>query len=143
MKERTFFARICLFGTAAAMLSSCTFRPAILSARSHSSADNEIIEIQLRSDDARTLKDRQIYFSLVVIECDGGKTRFPMEPYISGQRATEFKFPIAEKDVVVTGSMPEKNYALYHRPCALIEGSGYSLSRVASPPIPVVKSRAY
>jgi len=141
MNERIFLARICLCA-AGALLSACTFRPNILSARSYSSGDNEIIEIRLRSDDVRTLKNRQIYFSLVIIDCGGGKNRFPMEPYISGQRATEFKFPIAETNVIVTGSMPVKNYALYHRPCALIEGSGYSLNRTASPPIPVVKSRA-
>jgi hypothetical protein len=137
------FAKICLLSTATAVLFACTFRPIILSARSYSSADNEVIEIRLRSDDARTLKNRQIYFSLVVIDCGGGKVRFPMEPYIAGQRATEFKFPMTETDVVVTGSMPVKNYALFHGPCALIEGSGYSLSRTASPQVPVVESRAY
>ena len=129
-----------VFSVSAALLSACTFRPSILSARSYSSGGNEFIEVRLRSEDALTLKHRQIYFSLVVVDCDGGNDRFPMEPYISGQRATEFKFPVADTAVIVRGSMPAGIYTLYHKPCVLIQGGGYLLSRAESSSIPVIKS---
>lgn len=130
-----------LLGVAASTLIGCTLHPDILSAHAYRVDGNEFIELSLQSRDAYAIKNRQLYFSIVVIECGGGQSRFPMEPYIAGQRAAEFKFPTTGQDVKITGSMPATIFQKYSRPCVLLEGGGYLSGNLISVPVPIAGSK--
>lgn len=139
MKARISIFKIGLAGVVTSALLGCTFRPTIFSAHSYRVVNNEIIEVHLNSREANVLKTRQMYFSLVIIDCDGKKSRFPMEPYIAGQKASEFDFPIISQDVKITGSMPESIFSQYQKPCVMLEGSSYFSGGIASAPIVIMK----
>ena len=139
MKAKMSVFKISLTVVVTFALLGCTFRPTIFSAHSYRVANNEIIEVHLNSREASVLKARQMYFSLVIIDCEGKKSRFPMEPYIAGQKASEFNFPIISQDVKITGSVPDSIFSQYRKPCVMLEGSSYFSGGMASAPIVIMK----
>lgn len=89
-------ARCTLLGVSAAFsLTGCVLRPHLVSAQVESgSGSHQVIRVALSKDDAQSIKDREIYFSIVVADCNNLANRFPIEAYISQEPASEFNFPI-------------------------------------------------
>jgi len=95
--------------------------------------------VTLRSADAKSIKHRQLYFSLVVVNCTGGIDRYPAEPQIGGQRIPEFRFPTDGDTVQVVGRIPVKIFGRYPEPCVLLEGGGYFTGTIKSSVAPIVR----
>jgi hypothetical protein len=128
---------IVLLSAAASSLSGCGLRPRILSAHASTAGGNQKIEVKIPSSDATIIKSRQLYFSLVVANCDDEKGRFPMEAYIGDQRAAEFKFSVSPGDVTISGMMPASIYRKYDHPCATLGGAGYFTGQLKSASVPI------
>lgn len=126
---------------AAFLLSGCAFHPDIVSARAHRIGSDEIVEISLHARDAAKIEKNQIYFSMVVMECDGGKSRFPAEPYASGQRASDFNFATTNSYVKFTGSMPAIIFMKYSNPCVQLEGGSYFFYKLIPTPIKILETK--
>jgi hypothetical protein len=121
-----------------AVLSGCTFKPELLRAESTISGSEVVVTASLRSSDARTIKTRQLYFSLVTYECQGDPEGFPAAPYIQGERASTFKFPITGEAVEIVGRVPMAFFSEIKEPCLLLQGGGYFTGKILSAPAPIV-----
>src|SRR3546814_8184394 len=97
------FVLIALLGVA-----GCTLRPSLVAAHVKSVDEVEIVEVIIRADDAKAIRDREMYFSIVVVDCEDNQNRFPVEPYIAEQLAADFDFPVASESITVRGSMPRQ-----------------------------------
>jgi len=139
MNANIVITRICLLDILLSLLLGCTFRPNIMSAHAYRDDDKEVISLGLNSLEASTIKSKQMYFSAVVVDCEGSRHRYPMEPYIAGQRVSEFRFPITSPIVIITGSMPVSIFDRYQRPCVLLEGGSYFFGKIMSAPISITK----
>jgi len=128
-----------LIATGVLSLGGCQFRPDVLSASSHSEAQEEIVRVTLRSVDARSIKSRQLYFSLVIVNCTGEVGRYPAEPTIEGHPVPNFSFPTDGDTVEVVGRVPARIYANYPQPCVLLEGGGYLTGTIKSSTTPIVR----
>lgn len=129
-----------LVGIAVVLLAACVIRPNLIGAHVKKGADNtEIIEIVLPADNAKTIKDREIYFSIVIVDCKNYENRFPIEPYIAGKLASNFDFPIAGEFVTAQGSMPEQVLIGFPTPCVALQGGSYIFGKLDSTPVPLVR----
>jgi hypothetical protein len=133
------FVRACLLAIAASALVGCQLRPSVLSAHSQRVGDEEIVQVSLRSLDAKKIRDRQMYFSLVVANCQGETDGYPMEPYIDGQRVSDFKFATPGESVRIVGRIPTRIFETYEHPCAFLRGGAYFTGTVESAPIPITR----
>jgi hypothetical protein len=123
--------RICL--VLIFMTSACTFRPNIISATANTtSASDTTIHVLLRKRDASIIKRRQLYFSIVAVNCKDGTGRFPVDPYIAGQSTSEFEFPLSADPIRISGSIPLKIWSDYRQPCVFLEGGGYFTGKIKS-----------
>jgi hypothetical protein len=130
----------CLIGGAVLALAGCTFRPMILGAESTRAGEKEVIVVSLRSEDAETIKRRNIYFSVVVYECGGARDGYPARPYIDGVSASSFRFPVAGERTLVTSRVPRRIYDSYQNPCIFLRGGSYLMGEIESASAPVVPS---
>ena len=133
-------AKVCLLLGVATALSGCQFRPDILSAYSRRADGEEIVEVMLRAADAKKIKDRELYFSVVVVNCTGEPDPYPAESFIGGERAARFGFETTGNTTVITGRVPGKIFDAYQRPCVFLEGGGYLTGTIKSTVIPVAKT---
>lgn len=124
-------------GLAASVLIGCEFRPQVMSADARRVGDTELVKVDIRAQDAAEIKRRQFYFYLVVVNCEGEEAPFAMDPYIAGQRAAEFQFPVTGESTEVTGSMPVQIFEKYALPCVRFEGGGYLTGTLRSDPVPI------
>ncbi|GAB3101303.1 hypothetical protein [Lysobacter terrae] len=122
---------------AACALTGCELRPHVTSAAARRTGDAELVQVEIPMRDAARIKRRQLYFSIVVINCEGTKKRFAMDPYIDGQRAVEFGFATTGDVAKIAGTMPAHIFDRYVRPCAVLEGGGYFTGRLRSDPVPI------
>jgi hypothetical protein len=129
--------RACVLAIAASVLLGCQLRPSIFSAHSQRVGDEEIVQLSISSLDAKRIRNRELYFSVVVASCQEESEGYPMEPYIDGQRASDFKFATAGESVKIVGRIPAKVFDKYRRPCAHLRGGGYLTGTVESAPIPI------
>jgi len=121
-------------------LISCTFRPHVGSAHVKKGTEgNEIVEVVLFAADAKKIKENEIYFSLVVVDCKSDKRRAPTEPYIGGKLASNFDFLISGESVEVEGRLPERVFDEYPTPCVTLQGGNYMFQRINSMPVPIVR----
>jgi hypothetical protein len=100
-----------------------------------------VVEVAIDSADAHFIKKREIYAYIVVKECDGGGVRFPIEPWISGQRISGFVFQIEPGIVNLSGTIPVAVFNSYKHPCATLEGGSYGLGKVTSKAVPIDTQR--
>lgn len=98
---------------------------------------NEIVEVILLVDDAKAIKNREIYFSIVIIDCKNHENRFPIEPYIAGKPASKFDFPITGQFVTAQGVMPERILVDFPKPCAALQGGSYVFGKLDSTIVPL------
>jgi hypothetical protein len=139
----TRLARASLLLSATSALLGCQLRPDILSAHSYRSGNDEIVEVSLQSVDAKKIKNRELYFSVVVVNCTGKLDPFPAESYIDGQRAAEFRFATTGEGVAIVGRVPAKIFNSYQHPCVFLEGGGYLTGTLKSALVPITKRRGY
>jgi hypothetical protein len=103
-------------------------------------SDNEtvIVHVMTAPDVAKYIRERQIYFSIVIDECgtDGVK-RFPTEPFVQSTRASDFHYEIDESGVEFTSGSPKRIIADYKKPCVLLEGGGYTGARLKTNQLPL------
>lgn len=131
----------CLVGGALLALTGCTLRPEILSAESSSVGDEEVVTVFLRSADAERIKNREIYFSVLIVDCAGAPDGFPSEPYTDGERASEFRFSVTGASVAIVTRVPAGIYARYPTPCVFLLGGSYFMGRIESATVPVESAR--
>jgi len=129
-----------LFGTLISSLAGCVVRPTLVSAHVEKGArGTEIVEVAIASADAKRIKDREIYFSIVVVDCKNKENRFPVEPYTAGKLVSTFDFPVVGEFVTFRGSMPERILASFPTPCVALQGGSYFFGRLDSAPVPLVR----
>ena len=121
------------------VLIGCTFRPVPASAYSARVQDEERVTVNLHASDARTIENRQLYFYVIVGDCNDPTKGFPAEPYIDGQRASEFKFSTADSVVAVESRVPARIFNGYRSPCAFLQGGGYFTGKIKSSAIRILK----
>ena len=122
------------------LLAGCQLEPQLLAATSHSEGDEQIVTVTISADDAKSIKTREIDTWLVVGSCAGGQEPFPTDPYVSGRRVSEFRFPISGNTVDLVANVPAKIYTEYPQPCAYLEGGGYLTGKIKSSAIPILGS---
>ncbi len=128
-----------LIAIALVAITGCTLRPSLVAAHVKGVDETEIVEVILRSSDAKAIKDREIYFSIVVVDCENHQNRFPIQPYVAEQLASNFDFPVAGEFVTVHGSMPRRVLVDYPMPCIVLQGGSYIFGKLESAPIPLVR----
>jgi hypothetical protein len=128
-----------LAGIAILALTGCTLRPSLVEAHVKGTDEAEIVEVILRSSDAKAIKEREIYFSIVVVDCENHKKRFPIEPYIAGKLASNFEFPVASEFVTAQGSMHRHVLVDFPKPCVVLQGGSYLFGKLESASVPLVR----
>ncbi len=127
-----------LVGVAIFSLVGCTFRPSMISAHIRNGGDEtKIVEVTLTADDAKTIKAREIYFSIVVGDCENSNKHFPITPYIDGKPVSNFNFPVSGKFVTVQGIIPGKYLVDYPDPCVVLLGGSYFFGKINSTQVPL------
>jgi hypothetical protein len=114
------------------LLCACTFRPAPVSAISYRAGDYEVVAVNISSADANTIKKRELYFTVVVTECQDGSERYPAESFIGGQRASDFDFSTSGEIIEIVGRVPARIFESYADPCVFLEGGGYLAGKIKS-----------
>lgn len=120
-------------------LEGCTLRPELVAAYVRGSDEAEMVEVTLRSGDAKAIKDREIYFSIVVVDCENSQKQFPMRPYIAEQLASKFDFSTSGYYVTFHGSMPQRLLVDYKKPCVFLRGGSFIFGEIKSAPIQLVR----
>lgn len=131
--------RYFLIAVAIVAITGCVLRPAIIEANVRASDEMEIVEVIIKSSDARIIKDREIYFSMVVVDCEDDERQFPVQPYITGRPASKFDYPIVSEYVSIQGKIPRRVFADYLNLCIFLRGGGYISGGLESRPIRIVK----
>ena len=140
MSDSKQLTRRVLLVAAAASLAGCVVRPHVAAAHVKKGADDtEVVEVVLAASDAKAIKDREIYFSIVVVDCNHPDNRFPIEPSVGGQLASKFDFPITGDVVTVQGTAPEKVFARFPAPCVALQGGSYLFGKLETAPVPLVR----
>ena len=135
--RRRLLATTIVLGLLLLILDGCHFQPAPVSAYSHSDGAEQIVDVTIRSSDARTIKRRQFYFSLKIVNCAGPAMGYPARPNIGGDTAGGFDFPINGESVLITARVPAKIFAQYAKPCVFLEGGGYLTGTIKSKIVPI------
>jgi len=95
------------------------------------------VEVVVNSQDAAAIRDREIYFSIVVFDCASSQPSFPVQPHVGERLASSFSFPVTDEPTIFRGSMPQRVLANYSSPCVFLRGGSYFLGRIQSNPIPL------
>ncbi|WP_076588658.1 hypothetical protein [Solilutibacter tolerans] len=130
-------ATIALLGALLLLLVRCEFQPIPLSAVSRSEKSEQVIEVTIKSSDARIIKRREFYFSVVIINCSDPVNRYPAHPDIGGDTVGGFNFPIDSESVLITARVPAGIFDQYNDPCVFLEGGGYFSGTIKSKVVPV------
>ena len=119
------------------VVTACTYTADPSSATARVVDGNAVVEVALGQRDVQVIKDRELYFSIVIVECADKFKRFPLQPYLDGKMIEGGNFPRAESTTIY-GTMPERNFQRFRKPCVLLEGGGYFSGRLSSQPVPVM-----
>lgn len=117
----------------------CTLRPDLITAYIKNGGEMETIEVTLRSKDAKAIKDREMYFSIVVFDCDNSQKDYNVWPHVAGRRASKFDFPIEGEYVTFHGVIPKRIVDSYSKPCAFLSGGSYFFGTIESKYIHLVR----
>lgn len=121
----------------ALVLTACTHTADLTSASARIVDANAVVEVALDQRDVQVIKDRELYFSIVVVECADKSKKFPLQPFLDGKRIEGGNFPSAIP-ATVYGTMPVSNFQRYEKPCVFLEGGGYFSGKLSSPLVPVM-----
>ena len=122
---------LCLISTA------CTYTAAPTSTNAYIDGANAVVQITLDQRDVKAIRDREIYFSIVVVECADMSKRTPLRPYLDGKMIEGGNFP-REVPTMVVGTMAASNLQSYEKPCVFLQGGSYYYEKLWSPMAPVV-----
>lgn len=120
-------------------MTGCTLRPDLVAAYLKGEGEAEIVEVMLRSNDAKVIRDREIYFSIVVVDCENSQRQFPIQPYVAERLASNFDFSVAGEFVTFRGSIPQRVLVEYPKPCVFLRGGSYIFGKIESEPISLVR----
>ena len=123
--------------TFALILTACTYTADLTSVGARIVDENAVVEVPLNQRDVQVIKDRELYFSIVVVECADKSKKFPLQPFLEGEMIEGGKFP-SVKPVTVYGTMPVGNFQRYEKPCVYLEGGGYFSGKLSSPLVPIM-----
>ncbi len=126
---------------AALFLAGCQLEPKLLTAQSRAEGSEYVITVTISATAARSIKRRQLYTWLVLVNCSGPLEKFPSEPSIAGQPVPEFQFPITGPTVDLVARVPASIFAQYSEPCAFLEGGGYFTGKIQSSLIPILRDQ--
>lgn len=122
-----------------AAMTGCTLHPDLVAAHVKEGDELGIVEVTVRSSDAKAIKNREIYFSIVVVDCENSQKQFPIQPYVAERLASKFDFPVAGEYVTFHGSVPQRILVDYPRPCVFLRGGSYILGKIESAPVRLVR----
>lgn len=123
---------------AAMLLGACT-KVEVLDARAERKSGNDVaVYVRLPAKALKTIRDRELYFSINLIECRDEPNRYPIEPFVRGVRASTFKFNVREPIDVLYGEVPEDILLEYESPCVKLGGGGYLTGKLSSNSVPLV-----
>lgn len=125
MSNLAYRSKSSVLAIAVLAFTGCTVQPKLIGATIEHSGGTETINVTLRAADARSIKDRELYFYIVVFDCKNPDQGRPIEPYVSGQRASHFKFPIEGEFVTVSGTIPPDVHLDLRTACVCLRGGGY------------------
>lgn len=120
------------------LLAGCSLNPSIVSAHSEKLVGHTSVEVLLRQDDAYAIKERQLYFSIVLVDCANSDNQFPAEAYIQGKRASDFSFSTAETYVGFNAEVPDTIFDQYQNPCVFLRGGSYFRGKIRTDAVPLV-----
>lgn len=123
----------------ALVLTACTHTAKPTSANARIVDTNAVVEVALDQRDVQVIKDRELYFSIVVVECGDGSKKFPLQPFLDGRRVEGGNF-LGAISATVYGTMPISKFQRYEKPCVFLEGGGYFSGKLSSPLIPVTRA---
>jgi hypothetical protein len=135
------FAPIAALVAVILCLTACEFRPALISASAHQEEQDILVQVELRSADVQTIRQRELYARLTVLNCDGSGDAFPMDPPIEGGRIPGASTTSQVGTVQITGRVPVWIYAKYSTPCVFLRGGGYFTGTIKSEMAPVPLKR--
>lgn len=121
---------------AAVTLTGCNYTAALTSVTARIVDANAVIEVPLDQSDVQAIRDRELYFSIVVVECADKSKKFPLQPYLNEKMIEGGNFPSAAP-ATVYGTMPVSNFQRYEKPCVFLEGGGYFTGKISSPLVSV------
>jgi len=122
-----------------ALIAGCELEADISSAKSRVDGSEEVISVLVSEKDAKSIKARQIYFSLVAVECSTGANEYPMLPNADGRGLRRFDFDVPKNGLEVYGKMPSDIFQKYSSVCVSLRGGGYLSGKISSPLIPVIR----
>ena len=126
--------------SALVILSGCTFRPNIISATvTQTSRTDATVLVKVARSDAAAIKSNQFYFTIAAVNCEGATNKFPIQPSIGGQPATDFTFPLSDQYIDITGTIPERILNGYNKACVFLEGGSYLKGKIKSNIVPLVR----
>lgn len=117
-------------------LAACSYKAGLSLATARVVGENVVVEVPLNRQDVRVIKERELYFSIIVVECADKSNRFPLQPSLDGKMIEGGNFP-STMAVTVYGTMPVSNFQEYVKPCVFLEGGGYFSGNLSSASIPV------
>jgi hypothetical protein len=129
----------CLLVAQVFVLSGCQFRPDLLSATAHNDNEDVVVQVTLGAADAKTIKLRELYVRLTIINCNSTAGGFPADPPIEGGRIPGFDAPTQNGRVQIMGRVPAHIYAKYSEPCVFLNGGGYFSGTIESTVVPIVR----
>ena len=122
------------------VLSGCQFRPELLSAIAYDDNEDVVVQVTLNSADANTIKRRQLYARLTVVNCGGKSGGFPADPPIEGGRILGYEVPIQSDTVRISARVPAHIYSKYSEPCVFLRGGGYFSGTIESGVVRIVRN---
>jgi hypothetical protein len=125
----------------ALLLAACTYDVDLTSVSARIVDANAVVEVALEKRDVEVIKSRELYFSIVVVECADRSKKFPLQPFLNGKMIEGGNFPGATP-ATVYGTMPIDHFRSYEKPCVFLEGGGYFSGNLSSSLVPVVMAMA-
>jgi len=120
-------------------LTGCQFRPHLQSAIAYTEGQDVMVQVKLRSSDAKTITRRELYFRLTIINCDGTGDGYPAPPPIEGGRIPGFDPSAQSETAQITSRVPAHIFAEYTEPCVFLQGGGYFTGTIESSLAPIVR----
>ena len=96
------------------------------------------VSVYVGSESADLIKQREIYFSIVIVECSSSMEGYPIEPWVQGVRASEFTYAVDRSPVRFSGAVPAKVFEALKSPCVFLRGGNYLVDRMRTKEIRLI-----
>ena len=127
-------ATLCVFSCC-----GCSYTAQIRTAESELLRENTVqITAHLTNEQLQIFANKELYLSMVLLECDDRREIYPMAVYIDGRPQEEFGDTSSN---TITGLIPRMIYDRVRSPCVSISGGSYIRGKVSSNIVPVTPLR--